>query len=184
MSWKVYTKTGDKGLTSLIGGTRVPKYDERIDAYGTVDELNAFVGLLRDQPVDEHSKTILYEIQNRLFDLESLLANDGTKPEIKLPQIEEDDIRLLEKEIDKMNESLPELKSFILPGGHPIVSYCHICRTVCRRAERLTLKAAQKYSVNENEIKYLNRLSDFFFVLGRKFAVDLGIRETTWQPRK
>ena len=184
MSLKVYTKTGDNGKTSLIGGTRVKKFDERIEAYGTVDELNSFIGLLRDQEIDNHSKDILYEIQNRLFDLESLLANDKSNKNIKLPQLQKSDIELLEREIDKMNENLPELRSFILPGGHQIVSLCHICRTVCRRAERQTIKAAEKFPVEPLEIKYLNRLSDYFFILGRKFAMDLKIKETTWQPRK
>ena len=183
MSWKIYTKTGDKGKTSLIGGTRVPKYDERIEAYGTVDELNSFIGLLRDQKIDNHSKGVLLEIQNRLFDLESGVAHDKEKEVKNLPQIMEEDIKLLEDEIDKMNENLPELKSFILPGGHPVVSYCHICRTVCRRAERLILRVSEKYPVNENDIKYLNRLSDYFFVLGRKFACDFNADEITWKAR-
>jgi cob(I)alamin adenosyltransferase len=184
MSWKIYTKTGDQGKTSLIGGTRVPKYDERIEAYGTVDELNAFTGLLRDQEIDDHSKTILLEIQNRLFDLESVLAHDRSKKVSGLPKIMEKDIEHLEQEIDKMNETLPPLTAFILPGGHPTISLCHVCRTVCRRAERLVLKAAENHPSDETGIKYLNRLSDYFFVLGRKFAKDLHIDETLWKARK
>ncbi len=184
MGWKVYTKTGDKGKTSLIGGTRVPKYDDRIEAYGTIDELNSFTGLLRDQDIDIHYKEVLLEIQKRLFDMESSVAHDRNKQVKKLPEIKEKDINLLETEIDKMDELLPTLTSFILPGGHPVVSYCHICRTVCRRAERLLLKVAEKYPVNENDLKYLNRLSDYFFVLGRKLAKDLNVGETKWEPDK
>ncbi len=184
MEWKIYTKGGDKGFTSLIGGTRVPKYDDRIEAYGTIDELNSFTGLLRDQEIDERSKEILLTIQNRLFDLESLLAHDKSKEVDYLPEVTENDILFLEKEIDKMNESLPELTSFILPGGHPVVSYCHICRTVCRRAERITIKVSKTSPVDDVVIKYLNRLSDFFFVLGRKFAKDFSVEETPWKGRK
>ena len=182
MSWKVYTKTGDKGKTSLIGGTRVPKYDDRIEAYGTIDELNSFIGLLRDQEIDGHSKSILLEIQKRLFDMESSVAYDREKQVKNLPELKEKDINLLENEIDKMDELLPPLTSFILPGGHTVVSYCHICRTVCRRAERLLLKVAEKYPVNETDLKYLNRLSDYFFVLGRKLAKDFNVEETKWEP--
>jgi cob(I)alamin adenosyltransferase len=184
MSWKIYTKTGDKGKTALIGGTRVPKYDERIEAYGTLDELNAFVGLLRDHSVDEHAKKILLEIQRRLFDAESLLAHDQNKKVNNLPELKEEDVRLLEEEIDQMNEQLPALTAFILPGGHPVVSYCHVCRTVCRRAERLTIKIAEKYEVSALVIQYLNRLSDYFFVLGRKFAKDFKVDETVWEARR
>jgi len=133
--FKIYTKQGDKGETSLIGGKRVPKYHQRIEAYGTVDELNSFVGLIRDQQIDHHTKSILIEIQDRLFTVESLLATDHeTFINRKLPQVSEDDILLLEQEIDKMNEGLPVLTSFILPGGHATVSLCHVARTVCRPA--------------------------------------------------
>ncbi len=180
---KIYTKTGDKGTTALIGGTRVPKYHEKIEAYGTVDELNSFVGLIRDQEIDEHSKEVLLEIQSTLFILESLLAKDSSESTKALPQLKESDITLLEKEIDRMNEVLPPLKSFVLPGGHTTVSYCHIARTVCRRAERLVIKLSADYEVNPLEIQYLNRLSDYFFVLARKFSYDLKVPETLWKPR-
>jgi cob(I)alamin adenosyltransferase len=180
---KIYTKTGDTGSTSLIGGTRVPKYDIRIEAYGTVDELNAWVGLIRDQEIDEHYRRILQEIQDRLFTIESELAKGPGVAGDKLPDIKEEDIVLLEKEIDLMNETIPELRSFILPGGHPVVSYCHLARTVCRRAERLTLKMSETYPVNPVLIKYLNRLSDYCFVLSRKISYDLGVGDLLWKPR-
>jgi cob(I)alamin adenosyltransferase len=182
--FKIYTKTGDKGETSLIGGKRVPKYHERIEAYGTLDELNSFIGLIRDQKIDEHTRNVLIEIQDRIFTAESLLAVDPQSPPLrKLPRIFEDDILLLEKEIDLMNESLPPITNFVLPGGHPVVSYCHIARTVCRRAERVTLKLSQKQPVDELIIKYMNRLSDFMFVLARKMTQDFNAVETPWNAR-
>ena len=181
--WKIYTKTGDKGKTALIGGTRVPKYDIRIEAYGTVDELNAYIGLIRDMDIDTHSKNILLEIQDRLFTMESSLAQDGRPLAHALPTLHPEDVELLEKEIDKMNEELPALTAFILPGGHPTVSYCHIARTVCRRAERLTIRMNEQYPTNELNIRYLNRLSDYLFVLARKFSKDLGVSESLWKPR-
>ena len=180
---KIYTKTGDRGTTSLIGGTRVPKYDDRIEAYGTVDELNAFIGLLRDQEIDAHSKEILLEIEDRLFTLESILAVDSERHLKSLPGLIEDDITLLEKEIDAMNETLPELTSFILPGGHLAISYCHVARTVCRRAERLVIKLNESFPVPPITISYLNRLSDYLFVLARKFSQDFGVKESLWKPR-
>jgi len=181
--WKIYTKTGDKGTTALIGGTRVPKYHDRIEVYGTIDELNAFIGLLRDQDIDEPSKKVLIEIQDRLFTLESLVALDPEKEVKNLPILHDKDVTLLEKEIDKMNETLPPLTAFILPGGHPVVSYAHICRTICRRTERLIIKLSTNSEVDEINIRYLNRLSDYLFVLGRKFAMDFGVEETVWKPR-
>jgi len=181
--WKIYTKTGDKGSTSLIGGTRVPKYDDRIEAYGTVDELNAWVGLIRDQEIDKHSKAILLEIQDRLFTIESLLATDTESKTVKLPSLSEKDVLVLENEIDKMNQQLPELTSFILPGGHPIVSYCHLGRTVCRRAERLVIKLGEKYKIELLVIAYLNRLSDYLFVLSRYFSNNFSAIESTWNAR-
>jgi cob(I)alamin adenosyltransferase len=183
-NFKIYTKGGDKGSTSLIGGTRVPKYDERIEAYGTVDELCSFAGLLRDQNIDNHYKDILLIIQNRLFVIESLLAADSEESAEKLPKIEDTDIELLEKEIDVMEKELPALTSFILPGGHTTVSYCHITRTICRRAERLTIKLSEKYRIDGLIIKYLNRLSDYFFVLARKLSNDLNAEEILWKPFK
>jgi len=182
-NWKIYTKTGDKGNTSLIGGTRVPKYHPRIEAYGTVDELNSFIGLLRDQKIDSHSKTVLTEIQDRLFTLESQVAQDPEKKAVNLPKLSTGDVELLENEIDMMNENLPALNSFILPGGHPVVSYSHICRTICRRSERLLIKLSENTPVEEFGIIYLNRLSDYFFVLGRRLAFDFNVEEITWKPR-
>jgi len=181
-NWKIYTKTGDKGNTSLIGGRRVPKYHIRIEAYGTVDELNAFVGLIRDQKIDEHSSEVLLEIQNCLFIMESVLAKDEKASSRALPELREEDVILLEKEIDRMNEQLPKLTSFVLPGGHPTVSMCHVARTVCRRAERLVIKLNEEYAVQPVTMQYLNRLSDYFFVLARKFTSDLGLDELLWKP--
>ncbi len=182
--FKIYTKTGDKGETSLIGGSRVPKYHDRIEAYGTLDELNSFIGLVRDQDIDEDTRHILIEIQDRIFTAESLLALDPEHPpRRKLPEIHEEDVILLEKEIDKMNESLEPLMNFILPGGHPVVSMCHVARTVCRRAERITIRLAQQVEVNPLVIKYLNRLSDYLFVLARKLAKDKQAAETVWKAR-
>lgn len=181
--WKIYTKTGDKGNTSLIGGTRVPKCDIRIESYGTVDELNAWVGLIRDQEINKHYQDVLLEIQDRLFTVESELAKGTEKNEQALPELVEDDIKFLENEIDEMNSNIPQLTSFILPGGHTTVSYCHLARTVCRRAERLTIKMSQSFEVNPVYVKYLNRLSDYFFVLSRKLAFDLNVPESLWKPR-
>jgi cob(I)alamin adenosyltransferase len=180
---KIYTKKGDKGETSLIGGTRLPKNHIRIEAYGTVDELNSYIGLLRDQAIDEHSKTVLIEIQDRLFTIGSHLAADPVKSKMKLPEIKEEDVVTLEKEIDLMNELLPEMRSFVLPGGHTIVSFIHIARCVCRRAERATIELAQSSKVDEIIIKYLNRLSDYLFVLSRKLTSDLKAEEIPWKPK-
>lgn len=184
MEFKIYTKGGDKGQTSLLGGTRVPKYHIRIDAYGTVDELTSYIGLVRDIITKSHYKEILLQVQNNLFALESHLAADSPESAKNLPGITEDDILILENEIDKMNEVLPELRSFILPGGNPAISYCHIARTICRRAERLTIKLSEEYQVDDLLIKYLNRLSDYLFVLARKVAFDLNIPDTLWKPHK
>lgn len=181
---KIYTRTGDKGQTSLIGGTRVLKFHPRIEAYGTLDELNSYIGLIRDQDIDIHFKEVLLEIQDRLFTAESIIALDpGAETTIKLPELNDADITFLEQEIDRMNEVLPELKSFILPGGHPVVSYCHIARCVCRRAERNTIRLAQSQPVEEKVIQYLNRLSDFLFVLARRLGKDLSADETAWKAR-
>jgi cob(I)alamin adenosyltransferase len=182
--FKIYTRTGDKGQTSLIGGTRVPKFHPRIESYGTIDELNSYIGLIRDQDIDIHFRDVLLEIQDRLFTAESIIALDpGAETTIKLPELNDADITFLEQEIDRMNEVLPELKSFILPGGHPVVSYCHIARCVCRRAERYTIRLAQSQPVEEKVIQYLNRLSDFLFVLARRLGKDLGAAETAWKAR-
>jgi cob(I)alamin adenosyltransferase len=185
MSRKIYTKTGDAGRTSLIGGTKVPKNHIRINAYGTVDELNAWVGMLRDQLSDTHSRNLLQEIQDRLFTIGSSLACDPNKEiSMKIPDLKESDILLLENEMDSMNEKLPEMKSFILPGGHMAVSTAHICRTVCRRAERVVVELNDIEPPGETlVIKYLNRLSDYLFVLGRYIGLLNGTEEIKWKAR-
>ena len=180
---KIYTKTGDKGETSLFGGKRVPKYDLRIEAYGTVDELNSYIGLIRDQEIDKHSFELLVEIQDRLFTLGSMLATVPGNTKVKVPLIKEEDVNLLEQEMDRMNTGLPEMRSFILPGGHTTVSYCHIARCVCRRAERLVTHLSDKEEVDHLIIIYLNRLSDYIFVLSRKLTYDLKANEIPWKPR-
>jgi cob(I)alamin adenosyltransferase len=181
--WKIYTKTGDKGETSLIGGTRVPKYHERIEAYGTLDELNSFIGNLRDQLTDVHLREVLLRIQENLFTAESELATDPEKElNRSLPHLAEADVLELEHEIDAMNQHLPDLKSFILPGGHPLVSLCHVCRTVCRRGERIIIKLASDITVDEILIKYINRLSDYLFVLAREVAYLNNIPDLPWKP--
>jgi len=184
--WKIYTKTGDKGETSLIGGTRVPKYHERIEAYGTLDELNSHLGLIRDQAIDDQSRLLILEIQDRIFTAESLLAADPSKEIKTLPGLKEEDVKLLENEIDQMNERLPTLSSFILPGGEASASFCHVARCVCRRAERLTIKLVEHDAgtlQGELVIKYLNRLSDYLFVLARKLTYDKNGTETPWISR-
>ncbi|WP_421943877.1 cob(I)yrinic acid a,c-diamide adenosyltransferase [Pedobacter sp.] len=180
---KIYTKTGDKGQTSLIGGTRVPKYHLRIETYGTVDELNSYVGLIMCQEIDERHKLLLKEIQDRLFTIGASLASDPEKSKMKIPDLHASDIELLEKEMDDMNEVLPALKHFVLPGGNTIVSYCHIARCVCRRAERLTVELSENSFVNEHVTIYLNRLSDYLFVLARKLNMDFKAEENIWIPR-
>ncbi len=180
---KIYTKTGDKGQTSLIGGVRVPKHHIRIEAYGTVDELNSYIGLIRDQDIDSEYKEVLKEIQDRLFTIGSSLASDPEKSKMLIPDLHEEDITFLESEMDKMTAGLPELRSFILPGGHTIVSFCHLARVVCRRAERITVHLAEISYVDDRGIRYLNRLSDYLFTLSRKVASDLGVEEYKWIPR-
>jgi cob(I)alamin adenosyltransferase len=171
---KIYTKTGDKGQTSLIGGTRVPKNHIRIEAYGTVDELNSYIGLLRDSINDKHVIEILIEIQDRLFTIGSILAAD--------PLIAED-ITKLENEIDAIDLVVPPMKSFVLSGGHTSVSHCHIARCICRRAERCTIHLNELFPVEEIVIQYLNRLSDYLFMLSRKLSAELGVTEIPWKPR-
>lgn len=180
---KIYTKTGDKGQTSLIGGTRVPKHHIRIEAYGTVDELNSWIGLINDQSISLKTKEILSEIQDRLFTIGSSLASDPEKSKMKIPDLHDTDIELLEKQIDEMNEVLPEMRFFILPGGHSTVSYCHIARCVCRRAERNVIHLSENEYVNELVIKYLNRLSDYLFVLARFAGQQLKVVEIAWKAR-
>lgn len=180
---KIYTKTGDKGQTSLIGGTRVPKHHIRIEAYGTVDELNSWVGVLRDTIAEEAVTEQLLEIQDRLFTMGSLLAADPEKSKMKLPELEAADVTRLETAIDAMNEHLPPMRSFVLPGGHLTVSHCHVARCVCRRAERNVTHLAETAELSPLITHYLNRLSDYLFVLSRKLAHDLNATETPWKPR-
>jgi len=180
---KIYTKTGDTGSTSLFGGKRVLKSDLRIDTYGTVDELNSYIGLLRDQPVNTVRKELLVEIQDRLFTIGSILATEPGNTKVMVPSLAETDIELLEQEMDSMDASLPPMRSFVLPGGHPAVSICHITRTVCRRAERLVIALDSLENVDPLVIKYLNRLSDYLFMLSRKMTAELRAEETPWKPR-
>jgi len=180
---KIYTKTGDKGYTSLIGGTRVPKYHIRIEGYGTVDELNSYIGLIADQDITGHDKHLLKEVQDRLFTIGSSLAADPERSKMVIPDLHLTDIELLEKEMDSINERLPELRHFILPGGSNAISYCHIARCVCRRAERITVHLAQESPVDEKVNIYLNRLSDYLFTLARKIAFENSIPENQWIPR-
>jgi cob(I)alamin adenosyltransferase len=185
MATKIYTKTGDKGSTLLIGGTKVPKSDIRIETYGTVDELNSWIGNINDQLQDDEFKAELKEIQDRLFTIGSALATDGEKePKMKLPDLHGSDIEFLEKRIDSMTAALPPMKSFILPGGHPVVSSLHIVRCVCRRAERLAVNMQQHdLFIDEKIIQYLNRLSDYLFTLARYVAQKKGVEEVPWKPR-
>ncbi len=180
---KVYTKKGDKGTTQLIGGTRVPKNSLRIEAYGTIDELNSFIGLIRDQAISSVYVEQLLEIQDRLFTLGSLLAQDPKKQKMKLPELMEEDILNLEQWIDAMEEELEPMKSFVLPGGHTTVSYTHIARCVCRRGERVITELSEIDEVSAVILAYVNRLSDYLFVLSRKLTHDLGAKEQPWKPR-
>ncbi|GJM33203.1 MAG: cobalamin adenosyltransferase [Saprospiraceae bacterium] len=184
MAFKIYTKTGDQGETGLFGGKRLPKSHLRIEAYGTVDELNATIGLLSDSLVNiAESKDLLRAIQNRLFTIGANLASDPDK-QMKTPDIHEEDIKLLEDAMDQMDQSLPPLKNFVLPGGHTAVSFCHLARCVCRRAERRVVALAIDGAVEPILIRYLNRLSDYLFMLSRKIALDLGVEEITWSGRE
>ena len=180
---KIYTKTGDHGTTSLFGGKRVSKADLRIDSYGTVDELNSYLGLLRDQDVNQIRKDVLIEIQDRLFTIGSILATEPGNTKVKIPLLIESDITLLEVEMDRMEEMLPPMRFFVLPGGHASVSFGHVARTVCRRAERLAIALDEQEKINPLVIKYLNRLSDYLFMLCRMMTFELKIEETPWKPR-
>jgi len=180
---KIYTKTGDKGTTALFGGKRISKADLRIETYGTVDELNSYIGLVRDQEVNAKRKNSLVEIQDRLFTIGSILATEPGNTKVKVPALLEKDVTFLEHEIDAMEAKLPPMKSFVLPGGHQSVSFCHITRTVCRRAERLVIALHAKQKTDERIIKYLNRLSDYLFVLSRKMTAELKADETPWKPK-
>ena len=178
---KIYTKTGDHGTTSLFGGKRISKADLRIDAYGTVDELNAFIGLVRDQDVNQKRKETLVQIQNTLFIIGSILATEPGNTKVKIPSLREEDIVFLEKEIDAMDAELPAMRFFVLPGGQTSVSFCHVARTVCRRTERLTMALHEQEKIEPLVVKYLNRLSDYLFVLSRKVALELGVEEVPWK---
>lgn len=180
---KIYTKTGDEGTTSLFGGKRVSKSELRIDTYGTVDELNSWLGVLRDQEVNQKRKAILIEIQDRLFTIGSILATEPENTKVKIPSLEERDITFLEREMDAMDTLLEPMRSFVLPGGHASISWGHVARTVCRRAERLVIALHHLEKVDPLVIKYLNRLSDYLFVLCRMMTQELGVVETPWKPR-
>ena len=188
---KIYTKTGDTGTTALFGGTRVKKYNLRIESYGTVDELNSYIGLIKDQDISDINKSYLLQIQNELFTLGAMLATPPEKETLKsgkqrlnIPKIDETSILSLEKKIDKIDEELPQMTHFILPGGHQAVSFCHIARCVCRRAERLSVELNDQEKINTNIIIYLNRLSDYLFMLARKLSMDLLVEEIKWIPEK
>jgi cob(I)alamin adenosyltransferase len=183
MAFKIYTKTGDLGETGLFGGKRLPKSHLRIEAYGTVDELNSFIGLVKDVAEDGQVQQILKEIQDRLFTIGANLATDPSK-NLSPPDILDKDIQLLENEMDRMDDSLPALKNFILPGGHSSVSFCHIARCVCRRAERLVVALNLEEPIDPMVVKYLNRLSDYLFILARKIGQDLGVGEVVWKNRQ
>ncbi|UII75228.1 cob(I)yrinic acid a,c-diamide adenosyltransferase [Flagellimonas sp. HMM57] len=182
---KIYTKTGDKATTALFTGKRVPKHHIRIESYGTIDELNSYLGLLRDQEINVKAKEILALTQNKLFTVGAILATEPNKENrLKIPRIKADDIELLEREMDRMNEELPEMTHFILPGGHTTVSHCHVARTVCRRAERMISYLHENEPVPEGVLMYVNRLSDYLFVLARKLSNELQADEVKWIPEK
>jgi len=186
---KIYTKTGDQGTTALFGGTRVPKHHIRIQSYGTVDELNSWIGLLRDQQIENRHREFLLVIQDKLFTAGSMLATEteasgekGRKVRIEIPQVTPEDVTALEDEMDRLDADLPPMTNFILPGGHPTVSYCHIARTVCRRAERMTTLLNEQSPISEILLIYLNRLSDYLFILARKLSSELQADEIKWIP--
>ncbi|MDG1245295.1 MAG: cob(I)yrinic acid a,c-diamide adenosyltransferase [Polaribacter sp.] len=188
---KIYTKTGDNGTTGLYGGNRVKKYNLRIDSYGTVDELNAYIGLIKGQEISTSIKDSLLKIQNELFTLGAMLATPTEKETLKsgaerlnIPKIDSSSILFLENEIDAMEEGLAPMTHFILPGGHQSVSFCHIARCVCRRSERLCVALNDEETINNDILKYLNRLSDYLFVLARKLSKDLSVAEIKWIPKK
>lgn len=185
MAFKIYTKTGDKGNTSLIGGTKVPKSHLRIEAYGTIDELNSYIGLCRDLLTDDAGRAVLQEVQDRLFTIGSALACDPVKePKMRIPDLKDTDIQFLEKEIDRMTDALPPMKHFILPGGHATISQLHIARCVCRRAERCCVRLElESHEVEAIILQYINRLSDYLFVLARYAGQELQAPEIPWKPR-
>lgn len=181
---KIYTRTGDKGMTGLFGGARVPKHHIRIESYGTVDELNSYIGLIRHRDIGEHHGEILGEVQDRLFTIGSILASDPSKSNLSVPDLHQADIDMLEKEMDDMNALLPEMRFFVLPGGSDTLAFCHIARCVCRRAERLVVHLNEAEPVNPLVLTYLNRLSDYLFVLSRSVSASSGASEVPWKPRK
>lgn len=181
---KIYTKTGDKGTTGLFGGARVPKHHIRIESYGTVDELNSYIGLVRHRDIDSRQKEMLGEVQDRLFTIGSILASDPSKSNLSVPDLHPSDVERLEQEIDHMNATLPEMRSFVLPGGNDTVAFCHVARCVCRRAERLAVLLNDSEPVQPLVLIYLNRLSDYLFVLSRRMSYDTGAEEVPWRPRK
>lgn len=180
---KIYTKKGDQGSTGLIGGTRVSKGDVRIEAYGTVDELNSYIGLISTLAIDLRYVSQLQEIQDRLFTIGSHLAADPEKSKMQLPDLTESDVEKLEHWMDVMDEALPALTAFILPSGHPISAHAHVARCICRRAERMAVSLDELEGVEALVLTYLNRLSDYLFVLARKISLDNGTTEHTWTPR-
>ncbi|SEL36105.1 cob(I)alamin adenosyltransferase [Maribacter orientalis] len=188
---KIYTKTGDDGTTGLFGGTRVPKHHIRIDSYGTVDELNSWIGLIRDQDIDPINQQQLIAIQEHLFTVGAVLATDpekevlkNGKQRLKITKVGSVEIEFLEHAIDEMDSQLSQMTHFILPGGHTTVSYCHIARTVCRRAERISTLLFENEPFDGNVLSFLNRLSDYLFVLARKLSCDLKANEIKWNPKK
>lgn len=183
MSIKIYTKTGDRGETSILGGTRLPKHHIRIEAYGTVDELNSYLGLLRDLIQTKEIVDLILVIQDRLFTIGSHLAADPVKNKMKLPPVHDEDVTELENAIDKINEILPPMKFFVLPGGHATVSHCHIARCICRRAERAVLRLSENEPVDEIHYRYLNRLSDYIFILSRFLTHTYQAQEIPWKPK-
>ncbi len=183
--FKIYTKTGDKGGTSLIGGVRVPKNNIRIESYGTVDELNSFIGMVRDAANNNDISVMLQEIQDRLFTIGSILATNPDKEvKMKLPDLHDADVTWLEQRIDEMNEVLPEMRAFILPGGNLASSTCHVARCVCRRAERICVDMQENNeTISPLVIQYLNRLSDYLFVLARYISHINNAPEIEWRAR-
>ena len=185
LALKIYTKTGDKGTTALFTGKRVPKHHIRIESYGTLDELNSWLGLLRDQGIAKHHQKVLESIQDKLFTVGAILATEPSKDDrLKIDRIQVSDYTTLENEIDRMNEELPPMTHFILPGGHTTVSYCHIARTVCRRAERMISYLNEESALPETLLAYINRLSDYLFVLARKLSMELNANEIKWIPKQ
>ncbi|MCC5946436.1 MAG: cob(I)yrinic acid a,c-diamide adenosyltransferase [Bernardetiaceae bacterium] len=181
---KIYTKTGDKGTTALVSGRRISKANLRIDAYGTVDELNVAIGMLRDLDANASRKMVIVEIQDRLFTIGSHLASDPTrKSPVQIPEISEQDVTFLENQIDEMNTHLPPMRKFVLPGGHIAVSQAHTARVICRRAERLCIRLHEQEPVEAIILQYLNRLSDYLFVLSRLITQELNVEEIPWEPR-